>query len=54
MKALCDLCGKEFDEGDLWTCKDCGAVFCGDCGDPAKELCRYCLRSVKEEGKAKP
>ncbi|MFB0543805.1 MAG: hypothetical protein ACETVR_03390 [Candidatus Bathyarchaeia archaeon] len=38
---VCEICGKEVDE--VYECKECGFLFCSDCGDPRKKLCNFCL-----------
>jgi hypothetical protein len=44
---LCEICGMESPE--LHDCKECGAKFCPECGDPKRLLCYDCLGWTDEE-----
>ena len=37
----CEICGKEADT--LYECKECGTLFCAECGDIRRKLCKLCL-----------
>ncbi|MFH1774846.1 MAG: hypothetical protein ABH874_07815 [Methanobacteriota archaeon] len=36
----CEICGVE--AAEIYECKECGTLFCGNCGDPVEELCEFC------------
>lgn len=39
--AECEICGEEVKE--CHKCKECGTLFCENCGDPAEEVCEFCM-----------
>ena len=43
---FCDVCGEEVDK--VYECKECGTMFCADCGNPKKMLCSFCLEEEEE------
>ena len=43
----CEICYEDVDK--VYTCKECGAEFCVDCGDPKKKLCVLCMEEEEEE-----
>ncbi|MFQ5815659.1 MAG: hypothetical protein ACE5G7_04090 [Candidatus Hydrothermarchaeaceae archaeon] len=36
----CGICGEK--TAEISKCKECGTLFCDDCGDTVEELCEYC------------
>lgn len=42
----CEFCGEQTSR--IYTCKQCGAFFCEECGSPPEKLCIVCL--AEEEG----
>ncbi|EGV34103.1 hypothetical protein ThidrDRAFT_0258 [Thiorhodococcus drewsii AZ1] len=45
MRDYCGLCYEGYDEGNLGTCKQCGASYCYRCG--SNGLCDRCASSLK-------
>lgn len=44
MKAICDVCGKEIEEGESYTCKGCSVTCCPEClADVEEERCFDCV-----------
>lgn len=37
----CEICEKELPE--LFECKNCGTLFCPDCGDGERNMCEDCV-----------
>ena len=44
---ICPNCGCECD--DLFGCRDCGGVFCVNCGSPAEGSCDECAEILAKE-----
>lgn len=40
--SLCDICGDEKPDDEVYDCSCCGYVFCCDCGNTAEEICIEC------------
>ena len=38
---VCDVCEEEVEK--VYTCRDCEARFCEDCGNPREMLCTWCI-----------
>lgn len=49
---LCDVCGNEQEDGETYTCKDCGVSFCPDCGNTYQLICADCEDSTEEKPSA--
>lgn len=39
---FCDICGNEFETGDIFSCTTCGSSFCSECGNVAADRCADC------------
>lgn len=37
----CEICGETVSE--IHDCKDCGTLFCDNCGDAASMECEFCV-----------
>ena len=40
MGEKCEICNKEMEE--LFTCKSCSILFCSECGNSKRNLCKDC------------
>ena len=39
---VCEVCYEDMET--VYRCKDCGTLFCSECGSVKEELCLYCLK----------
>ncbi len=44
---ICDICGMEV--AKVYRCRECGAMFCEECGDVEARICYDCLGWGEEE-----
>jgi hypothetical protein len=47
---VCEICGEDVTE--ISECRECGTLFCNNCGDTVEELCEYCQE--EEDWDVKP
>lgn len=43
----CEICGEEVSK--IYVCKECGTLFCAECGSPSEKLCILCTAEEEDE-----